>query len=48
MERKAIGLGYARRYGQQKNLELSWTVRNQMSDRGRPDGQIMMQLRVAR
>jgi hypothetical protein len=48
MERKAIGLGYARRYGQHKNLELSWTVRNQMSDRGRPDGQIMMQLKVGR
>ena len=48
MERKAIGLGYARRYGQQKNVELSWTVRNQMSDRGRPDGQIMMQLKVGR
>ena len=48
MERKAIGLGYARRYGQHKDLELSWTVRNQMSDRGRPDGQIMMQLKVGR
>lgn len=48
MERKAIGLGYARRYGRNKNLELSWTVRNQMSDRGRPDGQIMMQLKVGR
>ena len=48
MERKAIGLGYARRYGQQRNVELSWTVRNQMSDRGRPDGQIMMQLKVGR